>query len=473
MSADTTGNDKVMVCISPECQKEKCYIADVLLRDFLGWDFEIEVRPGVQGIQVYRLDCDGRLIISDGFFAQAAIKWLHASTLPPNKGSWCMEKSLCTMIGEKRIPVFYGGAHRDGSWWDIKDGVGELALDVFGSSFFFLSRYEEAVSNIRDEHGRFPSSASISSKWGILDRPVVNEYLEIFWNCAKQIWPDLERKPRTFRVIPSHDIDWPYQFLDVSWKTATRNFLRAIKHGKPSVVVAWSWRYLLYRCGALESDPYHTIRWILDQSDQRGLESAFYYIPQQTHTELDPADYLDHPHVMSQWKMIIERGHEIGVHPGYETFESAEAIVEAANRVRNSLGKLGHSDADIGGRQHFLRWSTPETARSWEEAGLSYDSTLGYADRPGFRCGTCYEYPFYDVKARKPMILRERPLIAMDCSVIDQQYMGLGTSDGALKIMTSLKDTCRKYQGDFTLLWHNQRFASREEQEMYCRVLDH
>ena len=36
-----------------------------------------------------------------------------------------------------------------------------------------------------------------------------------------------------------------------------------------------------------------------------------------------------------------------------------------------------------GGRQHFLRWTNPETWRNWEAAGLDYDSTLAYADAVG------------------------------------------------------------------------------------------
>jgi len=34
--------------------------------------------------------------------------------------------------------------------------------------------------------------------------------------------------------------------------------------------------------------------------------------------------------------------------------------------------------------------------RAWADAGMDYDSTLSYADRPGFRCGTCSEYPAFD-----------------------------------------------------------------------------
>lgn len=472
MPVNNLSEDNILVSFSPECLEEKRYIAEVLLGEYLGWDITFDERSDIKGIELKLHGHRGRLMVNDDFFRTASEKWLDESTLPNSNPRWCVDEVLTSIIGEQKIPVFYGDINKGGSWWKLEEGVGELALDVFGTCFYFLSRYEEAVIEEADCHGRFPSSASTLGKWGLLDRPIVNEYLEILWACAKQIWPNIIRKPRQFRCLPSHDIDWPFQFLDISWKIAALNSLRAIKHGKAGSAVNWSWRYLCYRLGSLESDPYNMIRWIMEQSDERGLKSAFYYIPQQTHPELDPEDYLDHPNVMAQWKMIIERGHEIGVHPGYETYKSSEAIKEAAESIRNCLVDIGHSNENLGGRQHFLRWTTPDTGRHWEQAGLAYDSTLGFADAAGFRCGTCYEYPLYDVIERKSLNLREKPLLVMDCTVVDDQYMGLGLGQEAYDTIVSLKETCRKYCGDFTLLWHNQRFARSEEREFYTSILD-
>jgi len=57
--------------------------------------------------------------------------------------------------------------------------------------------------------------------------------------------------------------------------------------------------------------------------------------------------------------------------------------------------------------------------RLWSENGLFYDSTLTFADHADSRCGTCYEYPVCDLAKRKVLHLRERPLIAVECSDID------------------------------------------------------
>lgn len=120
---------------------------------------------------------------------------------------------------------------------------------------------------------------------------------------------------------------------------------------------------------------------------------------------------------------------------------------------------------------HYLRWETPTTLYGWEAAGTDYDSTLGYADKPGFRCGTCHEYVAVDPIQGKALSLRIRPLIAMECTVIDEQYLGLGTGEAAYSAFAELKRACNTVRGTFTLLWHNTRLISVDERLLYEAVL--
>jgi len=56
------------------------------------------------------------------------------------------------------------------------------------------------------------------------------------------------------------------------------------------------------------------------------------------------------------------------------------------------------------GRMHFLRWQSPTSAHGREQAGIHYVSTLSYADRPGFRCGTCHLYQMFDPVVQRPCV---------------------------------------------------------------------
>lgn len=120
---------------------------------------------------------------------------------------------------------------------------------------------------------------------------------------------------------------------------------------------------------------------------------------------------------------------------------------------------------------HYLRWEPPTTLQAWEDAGMAYDSTLSYADRPGFRCGTCFEYPAFNPSTQQQLQIRIRPLIAMECTIIAERYMGLGYGQAAMDKFAELKDKCRKVNGCFTLLWHNSHFLNKADFEMYEKVL--
>ena len=171
------------------------------------------------------------------------------------------------------------------------------------------------------------------------------------------------------------------------------------------------------------------------------------------------------------FREISRRGRQIGLHSEYNTYRHPEAMARSTEALRRVMVEEGIEQEQVGGRQHFLRWETPTTARLWEENGLDYDSTLSYADRPGFRCGTSREYPLYDLESGHALRLRERPLIVMECSVIAERYMALGYSDEALALMEGYRDACHRFGGDFTMLWHNSHLESAADQRFYRRLV--
>jgi hypothetical protein len=113
-----------------------------------------------------------------------------------------------------------------------------------------------------------------------------------------------------------------------------------------------------------------------------------------------------------------------------------------------------------------LRWEAPATWQAWEDAELDYDATLSFADHIGFRCGTCYEYPAFNLTTRTPLKLREQPLIVMESSALDKHYMNLPVEFARVEL-GKLKEYCRMFGGDFTLLWHNHRLVEHRERELY------
>ena len=220
-------------------------------------------------------------------------------------------------------------------------------------------------------------------------------------------------------------------------------------------------------------DPANTFDWLMEQSDKHGLTSAFYFICGRTDTTKDAFYDPEMPQIRSLMRKIHSRGHEIGLHPSYNTFNNPQEIRKEAERLKNVCSDEGIYQQVWGGRMHFLRWDQSITLKAWADAGMAYDSTLSYADWPGFRCGTCFEYPAFDVTTDQVLPLRVRPLVAMDCTVIADRYLGLGSTEAAFDKFYELKSKCRKVGGVFTLLWHNSFFNSPSDFQIYRRLLSH
>jgi hypothetical protein len=444
---------------------EKRWICKVVLEEWLGVDCDISFDRQDRT----RIGADGKkLLLPDTFFAGAADNWCCRASLPVEPlAQWSpAESGLDPFLVRPAVPVIFGRA----GFVSRGDSEAELYLDVFGSAFFMLSRYEEAACTLRDSHDRFPARASLAYRAGFLDRPLIDEYVDILWAAISRLWPRIERRPRRFAMAVTCDVDHPYHPGARSvGRLARRTIGEALRKRSVPAVLAPFRNYLGSRKGDWRGDPYyHTVDWMMDVNEQAGNVVAFYFIPEITDTVVDDTCALSDPAVIDMIRRIACRGHEIGIHPGYGSYRSCRAIRSGLDKLQQTLHRLGIAQRVVGGRQHYLRWSI-HTPGAWEAAGLRYDSTLGYAEQAGFRCGTCREYPMFDLCAGKALQLRQRPLICMDVTVI--RHMGCGVTESALAVMTGFKTITQKFGGSFTLLWHNSGFETEGAKEMYCHII--
>ena len=207
-------------------------------------------------------------------------------------------------------------------------------------------------------------------------------------------------------------------------------------------------------------------------SEQYGLRSAFYFIVDHPAGTIDGVYDIDEPWIQSLLHRIHERGHEIGLHASYHSYRDRDQIEFELKRLQQICSDLGISQAEWGGRQHFLRWESPITWQCWSDVGLNYDNTLTFHDHVGFRCGVCYEYPVFDLRQRRQLTLRERPLIVMDVTLVSPAYMHLNFREILNKVL-HLYSICKVFQGDFTFLWHNSRLISKREKQLYKNIIKH
>lgn len=383
--------------------------------------------------------------------AEDRVHWISVDrTLPPGSAS--------SFISRCSIPVlFWGEGYEDGSKPFAErreDGTIIFYADIIAAAFFMLTRWEETVSSVRDQHGRFPATASVAYKQGFLDRPIVDEYALILQTWLKTLLPGWEPQPPRFSVKLSHDIDYVRS-------ASIRNVGGDILKRRSPIKALQTTKQLISR----ETDPYLQGCYALaDLSEAHGFQSAFYFMAADRSLLDSGYDPQEKP-VQRLIHDLRRRGHEVGFHPGYRTLGNPERFHFEKRRMDAALGETRY-----GGRQHYLRFRAPDTWRLWEEAGLTYDSTVGYADHEGFRCGTCHPFQPFDIERDRVLDLWEIPLIVMDGTL--KQYRNLTPSEGEERILT-LAQRCKAVNGVFTLLWHNTSLQGEWAPwaEMYRRVL--
>jgi len=438
---------------------EREYVLRVVLNEWLGLEYVAEA-GAVRSVQITRVgDVTGaRLEIDDTFFSTPPHEWLTAASLPTSIRSWNPSSAA---PGAPAQAILYGRETGRDTYVSVDAGRLKLGIDVFGTAFFMLSRYEEVANAERDELDRFAAKFSILHRAGLLERAIVNEQVELLWRALRRAWPALVRRPRSYRCLLSCDVDNVDILGSDPWIAlrilAGRSLRDALRDGPwhsavPRAAHFWEgWR------GVPGADRLDDFDFLMDVAEDAGCRFVFNFIvrkPGRGSGARDGIYDIHRPGVRRLMRRIHERKHELGFHGSYNSFRDPELIRSEFTRLKQVAAEEGAQPAEWGGRQHYLRWEAPTTWQAYEDAGLAYDSSLTHADHAGFRCGTCYAFPVFNLRTRQSLTLRERPLIVMEGSLFGEAYMKLDSRQ-ALQKVAALSDTCRQFDGDFTLLWHN------------------
>ena len=144
-------------------------------------------------------------------------------------------------------------------------------------------------------------------------------------------------------------------------------------------------------------------------------------------------------------RRLAADGFEIGLHPGYATHDHAWRLAAERARLAAALASV-----PTAVRSHFLRWSEPTTPRLYAHSGFALDSTLGFAEAPGFRRGTTHPFRLWDAAGRISD-LWEMPLAAMDTTLFTHR----GFSDAAAgERLAAVFAEARRAGGVAVVLWH-------------------
>lgn len=378
------------------------------------------------------------------------------------KGQWWPFEMVENAKQTQKIPmIFDDDSVDDGVICSETDSSIQIPYDILTPSFVLLSRYEEFHSERHDVHGRFPYNRSLAEKYDMVEIPLVDEYAMLLrrWLCL--YFPDrFEAVSRTPRIVPTHDIDILYRFTG-RFQAMKSIFGRDLLINR-SLSMVWE-SIKSYRNWKIRPslDPYvEAIDEFLFQEEKRKLSSIFFF--KATEKGHPDATYdVQDPILHEIIRVIMAPGyHQIGLHGSYPSANNLQCL----QKEKQNLSKLCDEEVRIS-RQHYLRTffsDDPNSLDLWRQVGITDDYTLGFAERCGFRCGTCHLYPLYDVRHDKVTDIIEHPLIVMDGTLSD--YMKLSVEE-AHTLTQRLKQRCLDVEGDFVILWHNH--ATTREMKPY------
>ena len=299
---------------------ERRYIFDVIFRQFLGMNVHMQMNASLDDVHI-RLtdDPDSRtLIIRDDLFRLPMHHWLTAQALPQRPVPFWKPTQLDSdrRVLPRRVPVLYGSRATFDDFIRIEQDRIELGVDVFGSAFFFLTRYEEVLSAERDSHCRFPAYAAIAYQERFLMYPVVDELVEVLWACMKRLWRSLERGRREYRVVISHDIEQPWAVFEKPWYRVLGNAAADLLQRRDVSLV---YRRLRARFSTdperYAHDPYNTFRVLADVAEKHSLRSAFYFKTGWSDSRYDIPYAFDSPDLCNIARELSDRGTKSGSTP--------------------------------------------------------------------------------------------------------------------------------------------------------------
>ena len=341
------------------------------------------------------------------------------------------------------------------AFFPVYNKLSPLPFDLFSASFYLVSRYEEYLPYMRDEHGRMSASSAIAMQQGFLHIPVVNRWALLLKHLLKNIFPGLIFKTGEFLFQPTIDIDSAWAYRNKGLIRTIGGYLKDLRSF--DIPEMKKRTRVLFK---LEKDPFDTYGLMHEIHQSYSLRPVFFILF---------ADYgLNDKNVPvnnDRFQTLIKSLADyslVGIHPSYASNKNPALLA-------NEIGRLSSVvRAEItSSRQHFLMLSFPDTYRNLINLDITDDYSMGFAGQPGFRAGICTPFKWYDLESEVSTELTIHPFAMMEGTLRD--YLHLESSE-AMAYIRPLIDQVMAVNGTFISLWHNESFSDEKRWNGWINV---
>ncbi|MFD2284901.1 hypothetical protein GJU39_11600 [Pedobacter petrophilus] len=255
-----------------------------------------------------------------------------------------------------------------------------LPFDVFAASFFIVSRYEEYLHQQKTQED-FKASKSYQYKWKILDRPIIDEWALILRNIILTKYPQFKFYEKNFAQQPTVNFDVPAQ-IPTGFTNKAKFFFNTIVSKENNFISAGFDRLTG-----------------LDINIEQVLQGVATYFNLK---KISPVYFVGFPEIPDDY---------IGI-TGISKILTA-APVGLLRPCASDKQKISHVKAGLSKLKKILPEQVNLNSQQLEvlkfplcylnllNSAITSDYSMGYAETPGFRAGTCTAFSWYDLQLEK------------------------------------------------------------------------
>ena len=326
-------------------------------------------------------------------------------------------------------------------------------FDVFAAAFYLISRYEEYLPHEKDSYGRYAHINSLAWKNGFLHLPLVNFWLKDLVNNLSTV----NRQPSTeyltpitkksqhqtpvFTFIPTYDIDIAYAHKHQLILKNVAGFFKDLMQGNLEKVIE---RASVY--SGQSADPFDVYDWLNELHKKQTLQPIYFFLLAEKRGTYDK----NISPKANAIKCLIHQHAEkynIGIHPSWQSGDKEKLLKQEINQ----LVQITQKPCTIS-RQHYIRFTLPETYRNLISEKIEADYSMGYGTINGFRASVASPFFWYDLETETQTNLLVHSFCYMDATCIFQQHI---SPSEALQALQQYLAIVKSVNGEFIIIHHN------------------
>ncbi|MDI3526133.1 MAG: hypothetical protein PWR03_316 [Tenuifilum sp.] len=314
----------------------------------------------------------------------------------------------------------------------------DLPFDLLGGAFYMITRYEEYLPHKKDKHGRFRLTDCMAFQNGFLELPIVDLWTYKLLEILKDKYGPLSHKKRQFISQVTIDLDSAFA---IKGKGMVRNLA-----GFGKSLIKLDFQAAKRRFDVLtnkSADPYDIYDYLFSILPEG--EKTKWFIHVGDWGKYDKQIKVNN-HLLPNLVSKLSSRYSVGIHPSYRSFVNEDLFRKELKRLLNIVGQAVYSS-----RFHYLRQNIPYSYYPLIRAGIAQEYSMGFADKPGFRAGTCTPYQFFDLFDNTTKNLKVYPFALMDKALLN---IAKYDANQAKELITRIINTIKKVDGTFIGIWH-------------------